>query len=136
MMAEKFSEPELSALRSELLQSGLDSRDGAELLQHAVVWEALLDRMPLNAMVRNLGVMSKVGLLVSGSDAARMIVIYDLAQEHHALLRVANQQAGDEASQSRLLDEVAVDEIAQHGASRTSSGPCRRTTGRPAARSR
>jgi len=45
-----------------------------ELLQHAVVWEALLDRMPLNAMVRNLGVMSKVGLVVPGSDAARMIV--------------------------------------------------------------
>lgn len=33
MMAEKFSEPELTALRSELLQSGLDSRDAAELLQ-------------------------------------------------------------------------------------------------------
>lgn len=33
MMAEKFSEPELSALRSELLQSGMDSKDGAELLQ-------------------------------------------------------------------------------------------------------
>ena len=45
-----------------------------ELLNHAVVWEALLDRMPLGALVRNLGVMSKVGLLVSGSDAARMVV--------------------------------------------------------------
>ena len=33
MMAEKFSVPELAALRSELLQSGLDSRDAAELLQ-------------------------------------------------------------------------------------------------------
>ena len=45
-----------------------------ELLTHAVVWEALLDRMPLTAMLRNLGVMSKVGLLVAGSDAARMVV--------------------------------------------------------------
>ena len=45
-----------------------------ELLRHAVVWEALLDRMPLTALVRNLGVMSKVGLLVPGSDAARMVV--------------------------------------------------------------
>jgi 60 kDa SS-A/Ro ribonucleoprotein len=45
-----------------------------ELLRHAVVWEALLDRMPLTALVRNLGVMSKVGLLVAGSDAARMVV--------------------------------------------------------------
>ncbi len=33
MMAEKFSVPELAALRTELLQSGLDSRDAAELLQ-------------------------------------------------------------------------------------------------------
>jgi 60 kDa SS-A/Ro ribonucleoprotein len=45
-----------------------------ELLRHAVVWEALLDRMPLGALVRNLGVMSKVGLLAPGSDAARMVV--------------------------------------------------------------
>jgi hypothetical protein len=33
MMVEKFSVPELSALRSELLQSGFDSQDGAEVLQ-------------------------------------------------------------------------------------------------------
>ncbi len=33
MMAEKFSVPELSQLRTELLQSGLDSKDAAELLQ-------------------------------------------------------------------------------------------------------
>ncbi len=37
MMAEKFSVPELSALRSELLSSGLDSRDAAELLQMFLV---------------------------------------------------------------------------------------------------
>jgi 60 kDa SS-A/Ro ribonucleoprotein len=45
-----------------------------ELLRHAVVWEALLDGMPLTALVRNLGVMSKVGLLVPGSDAGRTVV--------------------------------------------------------------
>lgn len=33
MMVEKFSGPELAALRSELLQGELDSRDAAELLQ-------------------------------------------------------------------------------------------------------
>jgi len=33
MMIEKFSEPELNALRSELLEGGLDSRDAAEVLQ-------------------------------------------------------------------------------------------------------
>lgn len=40
-----------------------------ELLTHAVVWEALLERMPLTALIRNLGVMSKVGLLVPMSAA-------------------------------------------------------------------
>jgi len=45
-----------------------------ELLAHAVVWEALLERMPLTAMIRNLGVMTKVGLVAAGSDAARTVV--------------------------------------------------------------
>jgi len=44
-----------------------------ELLTHPEVWDALLDRMPLSALVRNLGVMSKVGLLVPGSDAVRTV---------------------------------------------------------------
>jgi hypothetical protein len=33
MVTEKFSAPELAALRSELLQGGLDSREAAELFQ-------------------------------------------------------------------------------------------------------
>jgi hypothetical protein len=33
MMVEKFSTPELAALRNELVQGGLDSRQAAELLQ-------------------------------------------------------------------------------------------------------
>ncbi|HEX8924859.1 MAG TPA: hypothetical protein VF786_03655 [Terriglobales bacterium] len=33
MMAEKFSVPELAALRSELVQAGLDFKDTADLLQ-------------------------------------------------------------------------------------------------------
>ena len=45
-----------------------------QLLVHAEVWAALLADMPLGAMVRNLGVMSKVGLLVQGSEAARTVV--------------------------------------------------------------
>jgi 60 kDa SS-A/Ro ribonucleoprotein len=44
-----------------------------ELLTHAVVWEALLERMPLAAMIRNLGVMSKVGLLVPMSRAVGLV---------------------------------------------------------------
>ncbi|HEX2781743.1 MAG TPA: TROVE domain-containing protein, partial [Gemmatimonadaceae bacterium] len=45
-----------------------------ELLTSPVVWEALLERMPLGALVRNLGVMSKVALLTPGSDAAREVI--------------------------------------------------------------
>ena len=44
-----------------------------ELLTHAVVWEALLQRMPLTAMIRNLGVMTKVGLLGPMSDAVMTV---------------------------------------------------------------
>jgi 60 kDa SS-A/Ro ribonucleoprotein len=44
------------------------------LLRHAVVWEALLEEMPLGALIRNLGVMSKVGLLAPMSEAARRVV--------------------------------------------------------------
>jgi len=36
-MVEKFSVPELAALRNELLDSGLDSRGAAELLQMFLV---------------------------------------------------------------------------------------------------
>jgi 60 kDa SS-A/Ro ribonucleoprotein len=40
------------------------------LLRHAAVWDGLLQAMPLTALIRNLGVMSTVGLLVPGSEAA------------------------------------------------------------------
>jgi len=46
-----------------------------QLLSHAVIWEALLERMPLTAMIRNLGVMSKVGLLAPMSDAVHTITV-------------------------------------------------------------
>jgi 60 kDa SS-A/Ro ribonucleoprotein len=45
-----------------------------EMLNHAEVWEALLEAMPLTAMVRNLATMTRVGLLTPGSEAARQIV--------------------------------------------------------------
>jgi 60 kDa SS-A/Ro ribonucleoprotein len=44
------------------------------LLTNVIVWDALLDGMPLTALIRNLGVMSKVGLLVPSSDAVRTVV--------------------------------------------------------------
>lgn len=45
-----------------------------ELLRSPLVWAALLDDMPLGAMVRNLGTMSKVGLLTQGSEAEKHIL--------------------------------------------------------------
>lgn len=45
-----------------------------ELLNEAAVWEALLQDMPLTAMIRNLGNLSKCGLLAVGSEAADKVV--------------------------------------------------------------
>ena len=41
--------------------------------KEAAVWEALLEKMPMTAMVRNLGVMSKVGLLKPLSEASKIV---------------------------------------------------------------
>ena len=43
------------------------------LLTQAVVWEALLERMPLTALVRSLSTLTRVGLVAPGSDAAREV---------------------------------------------------------------
>lgn len=42
-------------------------------LTEAVVWEALLEEMPMTAMLRSLGVMGQAGLLAPGSGAARTV---------------------------------------------------------------
>lgn len=43
-------------------------------LNEPVVWEALLERMPMTAMIRNLGKMTSLGLLAPFSDAKRLII--------------------------------------------------------------
>ena len=43
-------------------------------LNEAIVWEALLERMPMTAMIRNLGKMTSLGLLAPFSDAKRLVV--------------------------------------------------------------
>jgi 60 kDa SS-A/Ro ribonucleoprotein len=45
-----------------------------EFLKSPLVWAALLDEMPMQAMVRNLGTMSKIGLLSLGSEAEKHIL--------------------------------------------------------------
>jgi 60 kDa SS-A/Ro ribonucleoprotein len=43
-------------------------------LNEPAVWNALLQRMPMTAMIRNLGKMTSIGLVQSFSEAARLIV--------------------------------------------------------------
>ncbi len=45
-----------------------------EALTHAEIWDALLQKMPMTAMIRNLATMTRVGLIIPGSEAERMIV--------------------------------------------------------------
>jgi 60 kDa SS-A/Ro ribonucleoprotein len=45
-----------------------------QFLNEAAVWEALLVKMPLTAMIRNLGVMGKIGLLKALSAAEQTVV--------------------------------------------------------------
>lgn len=45
-----------------------------ELLNRADVWEALLADMPMTAMIRNLGKMTKVGVIGHGSTAEALVV--------------------------------------------------------------
>ncbi len=44
-----------------------------EMLMHAEVWEALFERMPMTAMIRNLATMTRVGLLTSMSEVATTV---------------------------------------------------------------
>jgi len=43
------------------------------LLSHPQVWAALLEEMPLTAMIRNLATMTRVGLVVPMADATRKV---------------------------------------------------------------
>jgi 60 kDa SS-A/Ro ribonucleoprotein len=44
-----------------------------ELLKEKEVWEALLEKMPITAMIRNLGNLSKCGLLIPMSEASKQV---------------------------------------------------------------
>lgn len=45
-----------------------------ELLIHTQVWEALLESMPMTAMIRNLANMTRCGLLEIGSSGTKMVI--------------------------------------------------------------
>ena len=44
-----------------------------EHLTEAPVWDALLERMPMTAMIRNLATMTRIGLIAPGSDAVAAV---------------------------------------------------------------
>ncbi len=44
-----------------------------KFLSHVEVWDALLQKMPMTAMIRNLGKMTSIGLVSPNSDAARIV---------------------------------------------------------------
>jgi 60 kDa SS-A/Ro ribonucleoprotein len=46
----------------------------SEHLTASVVWEALLEDMPMTAMIRNLATMTRVGVLAPGSDGTAKVV--------------------------------------------------------------
>jgi 60 kDa SS-A/Ro ribonucleoprotein len=45
-----------------------------ECLNSPAVWDALLQNMPLTALIRNLATMTKVGLLTPGSQAVKLVL--------------------------------------------------------------
>lgn len=45
-----------------------------ESLNYPVVWEALLERMPMTAMIRNLGNLTKHGIVAEGSEGASKVI--------------------------------------------------------------
>jgi 60 kDa SS-A/Ro ribonucleoprotein len=59
-----------------------------EFKKHPELWDALLQDMPMNAMVRNLGKMSAVGLLKPGSEASTLVAerLRDQERLHRARL--------------------------------------------------
>lgn len=52
-----------------------------QFLKSPEVWEALLEKMPLTAMIRNLGKMGNVGLLIPGNFDATQKVVNALGDE-------------------------------------------------------
>lgn len=65
-----------AAEAAELIREGRLPREAVptELLKEAEVWKALAEEMPLTALIRNLGVMSKLGVLTDSSAETRRAV--------------------------------------------------------------
>lgn len=56
-----------------------------QYLKSTAVWEALLQKMPMTAMLRNLATMTRIGLLTHGSEATR--IVYNRLVDEQTLKR-------------------------------------------------
>ena len=93
-----------------------------QLLNTVEVWEALLPHMPMTAMIRNLGTMSKIGLLKPLSSAAKLVTekLADVEAIHKArvhpiqilsALRVYGQGHGFRSDASWTPVQTVVDAL-------------------------
>src|SRR5436190_1546822 len=78
-LIEAFEQAKRASRKSEIVRLITDSdlpREAipTQWLNEVAVWDALLQRMPMTAMIRNLGKMTSVGLVEPFSDAAKLIV--------------------------------------------------------------
>ena len=71
-----ISSPEGEAKMVELIANHRLVREHvpSELLSSVSVWTALLEDMPMTAMIRNLAKLTSIGLVAPGSDAAASVV--------------------------------------------------------------
>jgi 60 kDa SS-A/Ro ribonucleoprotein len=67
----------------------------SELLAHAEVWAALLDNMPGQALLRNLGKLSSVGALDNRVDEVVEKILKSASRQHPVAFLVAYQQYGE-----------------------------------------
>lgn len=74
---EQLRQPDMTPERAaELIRTHALPREvvPTELLTDAAVWDALLQQMPMTALIRNLATMTRVGLLTETSDATRHVI--------------------------------------------------------------
>jgi len=74
--AERAKTAQSAAQVAELIREYRLPREAVptEWLKEPVVWEALLEEMPITALIRNLATLTRIGLVSPGSEATRKVV--------------------------------------------------------------
>ena len=68
------------------------------------MWEALLDDMPMTALIRNLATLTRIGLLTPGSATAQRVI--DQLGDGERLRRARHRQRGGRAVHARPAQAV------------------------------